>query len=42
MQLIWKLDEHDITRLQAFVAQQSTNDFVRSRIKRNTHENVVW
>lgn len=35
MELIWKLQAEEIERLQAFVAQQSTNAFVRYRIKRN-------
>src|SRR4051794_22534904 len=35
MELIWKLEGQEIARLQAFVAIQSTNAFVRERIKRN-------
>jgi thermostable 8-oxoguanine DNA glycosylase len=35
MEIIWRLDESDITRLQEFVTAHAGNDYVRARIQRN-------
>lgn len=35
MKLIWEIEKEEIDRLQAFVAKQSGNEFVRHRIKTN-------
>jgi hypothetical protein len=35
VEIIWKLDQQEITRLQAFVSERQNDAFVRSRIRKN-------